>query len=143
MTDKSAVRVHFDRWSVEIPKGWEHAIDDIVLLMRDPSSEGVLQMAALSKAENDKATDDDLKVFMTQMGLANAAASPARYGAFTGLHVRAENGKSAPQKHWFLRSDDTILVITYVCEEFVHDNDSGAVAATLNSLRGRENRAMH
>jgi hypothetical protein len=134
----AAIRIHLGDWSVEIPEGWEHELEENVLSMHDPTGDGVLTFSAVTKTEGGNVSDADLDEFVDDLGLAGVPAFPARYGAFTGLHLYSEGEGEAAHQHWLLRHRALLLVVVYSCDEADNGNEDVAIAGTLGSLRSEE-----
>lgn len=135
---EQAIRIHLGDWSVEIPDGWEHEVEESALLMRHPETNGMLQFSAVSKIEDGDVTEDDLAEFVDEMGLAEARAFPASYGAFEGLHIFSEPDLDTATQHWVLRADTLMLLISYTCNEEENGVDDKAIVETLELLQREE-----
>ena len=124
-------RSHY--WSMRIREDWSEQSDETFATFLSPGVEGALQVSAARNSKG-SATDDDLRDFAQEHFDANAPIAQVEVGEFKGyyLHYRFED---VYQRQWWLRSVNTVVMITYTCSHTDRGVDDQATDEMVASLQ--------
>ncbi|GEM_PF-6336136 len=114
-------------WSVEVPDGWTHDVDDVCTTFEPPDRLTAVQVSSYRK--DDVVTDDDLREFAGEIPLA-----PVLFGHLTGFRSQSSEGETVCTK-WWLRAGHQMFFLTYTCPLAGDGREPVAVTAMLESLR--------
>ena len=124
-----------ETWSAELPAGWESQRDDACVTIYHPDGVGALQISAAFK--DAAVTDADLRDFAREHLDAGAKAREVAAGDFSGFTI-AFGAADRFWRHWYLRSFDQTLFVTYNCEaddQGVEDEQLSQMIASLRDPR--------
>lgn len=138
----SAVRMHLEGWSVEIPESWEHSFEDGVLVMAHGNG-ARLNVSSISKTDDGEAADSDLVEFIEEMGMGTWHRIEAGCGPFTGYHLYGDDDEGHLREYWFLRAGILILFVEYSPAAAEDSGEEDDVAEALASLRSEPSLASH
>ncbi len=130
----SAIRVHLDGWSIEIPQDWDHSFEEGALVMERGGGARV-NIAAISKTEGGEADDSDLSEFIEDMGMGAWHRIDASCGTFTGFHLYGDDDEGNLREYWILRAGALILFVDYRPASAKDSGDEDDVGEALSSLR--------
>ncbi|MBM3496803.1 MAG: hypothetical protein FJX72_21150 [Armatimonadetes bacterium] len=119
---------------MSLQRGWVGRHDPECATITRHNGVGALQVSAARK--DGPVSDDDLRDFAKDVPQ-EAVGVPVQHGAFTGLEYRfVREGQAWIQ--WFLRSDSTVVFVTYNCDASNRGLDDKDVLDMLASLKLRQ-----
>ena len=122
------------RWSIDMPKGWEHEAEETLDTFFDPDGVGALQFSSITKTSGD-VTDTDLVESIEDMKLADMPSAAAAFGPFTGFALSKAHADGQVGQYWFLRAGSLLLFATYFCEKQDVGKEMRVVMKALASLK--------
>jgi hypothetical protein len=113
-------------WSLEVPEGWSHEVDDSCATFCHPRGVGAFQVSSFRKDES--VTDDALREFAGDTPLAAVSL-----GRLTGFRTRFSEDDTFWTKGW-LRAGRQMIHATYNCPLSEQGHEDAEVSAMLESL---------
>jgi hypothetical protein len=119
-------------WSVEIPEAWNAERDDVCATITANPEVGALQISA---ARNDEglATDEDLLEFAEEHVKAGAKLREVTLGKLSGFFIHYSD-EEFYSREWWLRSGNTVLLVTYTTELEQRGQEDSVVDQILTTL---------
>jgi hypothetical protein len=120
-----------ETWSIQPPSGWSAWHDDECSAMEAEPAVGALQISAAFKDSD--VTHEDLMDLAAEHIDAGARTIDVVAGEFEGITLCYAEDDSHWQ-HWYLRSGDQLLFVTYNCPAALRGVEDEVVGAALNTL---------
>ena len=120
-------------WSLGIPTDWHAEVDEVCATFTLEPDIGVLQVSA-ARNDNGPATDDNLLDFAKAHIEAGAKLRKTACGAFTGFYFHYSDDDFY-SREWWLRSDDTVVLVTYTCDLELKGQGDTLVDGILKTLK--------
>lgn len=116
-----------------LPPGWSGIVDEECVTFEGESSLGALQVSSYRKDE--AVTDEELRGLADEDIRAGAPLSEGRWGEFVGFELAYVVDEMFWRK-WYLRREDQVLFVTYVCAEEDLEDEVEVVEQALATLAG-------
>ena len=120
-----------------IREDWIEQSDNTSATFVSPGVEGAFQVSVARNSEG-PATDDDLREFAQEHFDAGAPMTQVKIGEFEGYYLHY-GFDDMYQRQWWLRSVDTVVMVTYTCNHADRGIDDHAVDEMVSSLQRIEN----
>ena len=119
-------------WSVKFPDGWCAKPDDDCTTITANPEVGALQISA-ARNDNGPAIDEDLLEFAEDHVKAGAKLRDVTLGMLSGFYIHYSDDEFYCRE-WWLRSGNTVLLVTYTTELEHRGQEDSAIDQILTTL---------
>ena len=119
-------------WIIDIPEEWQAEETEDGVSISDCDDVGSIDISAVKK-EQGKVTEEDLREFAKDLIAVTDSPQQVSINRFSGLLFEyLEEGLA--WREWYLACDDTLIYVTYHCEQSNRGLDDAAVDAIVSTL---------
>ena len=119
-------------WILELPEEWQAEQDEETIIITDDDAVGEIAITTLKK-DGDLVDDAELKAYAEDIEQQHGAGSAVEVSELQGFYYAYREDDEAIRE-WYLRCDDLLVLITYVCDVSNAGMDDSAVDEILSTL---------
>lgn len=119
-------------WSMELPEEWQQETDNNLYTFYHPNGVGALQVRRLTN--NGAVTESDLEELASEHIDAGAIIKPIESSSVMGMAL-AFGLDNEFWQYWYIGIGNTVLLITYNCDEQDKDKEIKTVKDIVSSIK--------